>query len=110
MKLVLASFMFLNTYSHSNTKGKWILHLDNNQRVITDCLKVLPSAVAPLWISMKCQKSVIESIKLCTQGRVLQEFDSEDKCSKASKLHNKQYGVYMLKTDPIENAYKKNKN
>ena len=105
---MLVSFMLLNTYSYSvNAKGKWILHLDDNKRVITGCMKVPPSAIAALWISMKCQSSFIESIQLCTQGRILQEFNSKDECSKASKFHDGKYGVYMLKTDHVENVYKK---
>lgn len=98
---------FAISMSACNKGGKWVLHFDRSERVITDCMYISADSVASLWIAMKCQNSIMADIKLCTQGRMLQAFSSKDDCVAASNTSVKIKGKYTLESDPIENLFNK---
>lgn len=83
--------------------GKYILQLDKNERPITGCIFVSDNNIGSLWMSMKCQASVISNIKICTQKRALMEYEQKDKCSEFYDAFKAKNGTYTLKSDVYEN-------
>lgn len=95
-------FFALTTLLGCKEGGKYLLHLDKKDRPITGCLFVSKDAISALWISMKCQKSAMAGIQLCTEGRMLQEFDAKEDCQRQFETALSTSGPYSLKSDPFE--------
>jgi hypothetical protein len=86
----------------SEENKRWALSLDKSNRPITDCLQLNSDGFFAAAIAMNCQKSVVENMFLCSQGRMLNHYDKKDECDATYKQFKRDHGEYTLKSDPWE--------
>lgn len=77
----------------------WVYSVSSQDKPITGCLSVDDSGLAAIWVSMGCQKSVIESISLCSHKRLLWRFLDEKTCEETRQKNIEANGSYKLSED-----------
>ncbi|MCK5884474.1 MAG: hypothetical protein KAG61_12360 [Bacteriovoracaceae bacterium] len=102
VKLLAIVLLIVSCNTAQKSSGSWILQFDRSDRPITACLYLSMDSIKSLWISMKCQKSAIDSVVLCTEGRLLRSFSSKVKCNRSFNNAVKSHGAYSLRSDPYE--------
>ena len=93
-------FVFLGC---SRLDYTYVISLDDRYRPITSCYKANYDVLTAIIISMKCKKSTQEDVLLCTQGRVIQKFESKKQCLEYEKAMIEKHGEHKLSDDPWEN-------
>ena len=75
---------------------------DSENRPISGCLELDSHALNAVILSMKCKKSVVSNIYLCSEKRVVQFYPSMLECQEVYDSFVKLYGEHTLATDPYE--------
>lgn len=99
MKYLLLSFLIMTACKSKN----YIITTDIHDRPITGCLRASEDAFVGATIAMNCQKSIIETKLLCSQGRMLHYFTTSEQCEKQRSYFKDLNGEYLLKEDPYNN-------
>jgi hypothetical protein len=103
MRPVFFKMLFLFLFvilSSCNTSNKYVFSSDRSDRPITGCLQMGSDGFFAAAIAMNCQKSLIENIMLCSNGRTLSYYKDKNECEKANLELKKTFGIYSLKSDP----------
>lgn len=83
-------------------KDRWVYSLDGANRPITGCLKLDESGYGAVIMAMNCKKTVVPTMHLCSEGRMVHWYENEAECEKAHMEFVKLYGEHTLATDPNE--------
>lgn len=98
--LFISVLAFTGTCASLEATDMWTFSIDKANRPIVGCLKINHKDLSTLWISMNCQKSIVQNIYLCSQGRAVQVFEEKKECESSRESMFKLHGLYTLETDP----------
>jgi hypothetical protein len=96
----LSLILLIFSVSSCNGDKRYVFSADKNERPITGCLEMGVDGFFAAAIAMNCQKSVIENIMLCSNGRTLSYYHEKTECDKVNSEFKEKFGSYSLSTDP----------
>lgn len=102
-KMLAAANLSVSFFLFSCEKNRFILTFDSRNKPIINCVSLNLDSYIAVAVSMNCQNSISENIKLCSQERMLKYFDSKESCKAEYEYSIKAYGQYLL----IDDVYNK---